>query len=38
MIFLMSFWVRAHRAVNRVVKAPKHSTRDWASLLDSRIG
>ena len=24
-IFLMSFWVRAHIAVNRVVRAPKHN-------------
>lgn len=24
MIFLMSFWVRAHTAVNRVVMAPRH--------------
>lgn len=23
-IFLMSFWVRAHVAVKRVVRAPKH--------------
>lgn len=23
-IFLMSFWVRAHVAVNMVVRAPKH--------------
>lgn len=27
-IFLMSFWVRAQIAVNRVVMAPRHSTTD----------
>lgn len=37
-IFLILFWVRAHKAVNKVVIAPKHRIRYWASLLDSRIG
>ena len=32
-IFLMSFWVRAHIAVNNVVMAPRHSIIDWANLL-----
>ena len=32
-IFLMSFWVRAHIAVNSVVIAPRHSIMDWANLL-----
>jgi len=27
-IFLISFWVRAHIAVNNVVMAPKHSVID----------
>lgn len=34
-IFLMSFWVRAHIAVNSVVIAPRHSIMDWANLLFS---
>ena len=34
-IFLMSFWVRAHIAVNSVVIAPRHSIIDWANLLFS---
>lgn len=34
-IFLISFWVRAQIAVNRVVIAPKHSTADWMVLLFS---
>lgn len=38
MIFLISFWVRAHRAVNRVVVAPKHRISDWVILFDSRSG
>jgi hypothetical protein len=29
-IFLMSFWVRAHIAVNRVVIAPRHRAVVWA--------
>ena len=32
-IFLLSFWVRAHIAVNSVVIAPRHSIMDWANLL-----
>lgn len=35
MIFLMSFWVRAHIAVNSVVMAPRHNMMDWISLLFS---
>lgn len=35
MIFLMSFWVRAHIAVNSVVMAPKHNVTDWMYLLFS---
>lgn len=38
MIFLISFWVRAHIAVNIVVIAPRHSMIDWASLLFSASG
>lgn len=34
-IFLISFWVRAHIAVNNVVIAPRHNIIDWASLLFS---
>ena len=34
-IFLMSFWVRAHIAVNSVVIAPTHNIIDWANLLFS---
>ena len=34
-IFLMSFWVRVHIAVNRVVRAPKHSAIAGISLLFS---
>lgn len=37
-IFLMSFWVRAQIAVNRVVMAPRHSTADWMVLLFSISG
>ena len=37
-IFLMSFWVRAHIAVNRVVMAPRHSVIDWINLLFSVSG
>lgn len=37
-IFLMSFWVSAHSAVNRVVMAPRHSMMDWANLLFSVSG
>ena len=37
-IFLMSFWVRAHIAVNSVVIAPRHSVMDWTSLLFSISG
>lgn len=33
--FLMSFWVRAHIAVNSVVMAPKHNVIDWMYLLFS---
>lgn len=34
-IFLMSFWVRAQMAVNKVVRAPKESIIVWMSLLFS---
>lgn len=34
-IFLISFWVRAHEAVNRVVRAPKHRQAVNASWLFS---
>lgn len=34
-IFLMSFWVRAQMAVNRVVIAPRHSIMVWMVLLFS---
>ena len=34
-IFLMSFWVRAHNAVNRVVVAPRHRVVVWINLLFS---
>lgn len=37
-IFLMSFWVRAHIAVNNVVMAPKHNMTDWMNLLFSVSG
>ena len=37
-IFLLSFWVRAHIAVNSVVIAPRHSIMDWANLLFSVSG
>lgn len=37
-IFLISFWVRAHIAVNSVVMAPRHSIIDWANLLFSVSG
>lgn len=37
-IFLMSFWVSAHSAVNSVVIAPRHSIMDWTSLLFSVSG
>lgn len=37
-IFLISFWVRAHIAVNRVVIAPRHSRMDCANLLFSVSG
>lgn len=35
MIFLISFWVRAHTAVNRVVTAPRHRAVVWARELFS---
>lgn len=35
MIFLISFWVRAQVAVNRVVRAPKHRQVVKAAWLDS---
>ena len=38
MIFLMSFWIRAHNAVKRAVIAPRHSKMDCASLLFSVSG
>ena len=38
MIFLISFWVRAQIAVNRVVIAPKHSVSVWIVLLLSISG
>lgn len=38
MIFLISFCVRAHIAVNRVVRAPKERVIVWASLLFSMRG
>lgn len=31
-IFLMSFCVRAHMAMNRVVIAPRHSVRFWVNV------
>lgn len=34
-IFLISFCVTAHSAVNRVVMAPRHSVIVWTSLLVS---
>ena len=37
-IFLISFWVRAHIAVNRVVIAPKHNKIDCMNLLFSVSG
>lgn len=37
-IFLMSFWVRAQIAVNRVVIAPRHRIIDWIRLLFSISG
>lgn len=37
-IFLISFCVRAHRAVNRVVIAPRHRINVWAVLLFSNKG
>lgn len=36
--FLISFWVRAHIAVNNVVIAPRHNMIDWANLLFSVSG
>lgn len=38
MIFLISFWVRAQIAVNKVVMAPKHSVNVWTVLLFSISG
>lgn len=37
-IFLMSFWVRAQMAVNRVVIAPKQRVSVWMVLLCSISG
>lgn len=37
-IFLMSFWVRAHIAVNRVVRAPVIRIIVWAEVLFSKRG
>lgn len=37
-IFLISFWVRAQVAVNKVVKAPRHRQIVRAVLLDSKSG
>lgn len=37
-IFLMSFWVRAQIAVNRVVIAPTQRMRVWIVLLCSMRG
>ena len=37
-IFLMSFWIRAHIAVNRVVIAPRHGNTDCGNLLFSVSG
>lgn len=37
-IFLMSFWVRAQIAVNRVVIAPKQRVMVWTNLLFSNRG
>lgn len=37
-IFLISFCVRAHRAVNKVVIAPRHRINVWAVLLFSSKG
>lgn len=37
-IFLMSFWVRAHVAVKRVVRAPRHRQRVRAVELSSISG
>lgn len=37
-IFLMSFWVRAHVAVNSVVRAPRHKQAVRAVWLFSRRG
>lgn len=37
-IFLMSFWVRAQIAVNRVVMAPKHIIEVWMVRLFSTNG
>lgn len=37
-IFLISFWVRAQVAVNRVVKAPRHRQIVWAGWLFSMRG
>lgn len=37
-IFLMSFWVRAQIAVNRVVIAPRHRIVDWTGQLFSISG
>lgn len=37
-IFLISFWVRAHSAMKRVVVAPRHSVIVWISLLFSSRG
>ena len=37
-MFLISFWVRAHIAVNNVVIAPRHNMIDWANLLFSVSG
>lgn len=37
-IFLMSFWVRAQIAVNRVVMAPRRGIVDWMGWLFSISG
>lgn len=34
-IFLISFWVRAHIAVNKVVIAPRHRAVVWIIILFS---
>lgn len=38
MIFLISFWVSAHIAVNKVVKAPRHRAAVWIVVLFSMRG